>query len=424
MNNGYHEFADMADAFARSATSRDDRESYTRVAKVARSMAWAAAGAGDSYQRVARAFQEQDAESEARSAEITSSLNASIEAAAPTAGFISFDLNFDTVQDNLPNWMLLRLERIADQLENARALNHHMFDEKQDLIKRRGELYNKLRMWTEPAVAARYSIGKLQIKDESHPDVIKWRKDIANIDAKMAKVDEKLAALRPHRALDKLQERCREYIVRNRSHEFVQHKGQAAKKPVVDDLGGAIDGVRKTLAELKADLRALQARPRPSADVKAAARKLVDATAKPPVVAGAVDHGDAILWPIAGITAEVVGGVELDGKKIAIPKSGAAAFGGTNDALGILLWAFRDPILTALDREIDLYADDENALSDEDRVRGVATLSMKILAAERDEEALIRMADEREVPIPRRPDADPRAVLGLADSFPAMVEDF
>lgn len=250
---------------------------------------------------------------------------------------------------------------------------------------------------------------------------------MAKIDAKMAKIDAKLQTLHPRIAMGDLRDRCRGYVrhLLNHGIAFDRHDdGQPAKKTAIADINRAVEDTRKKVANLWADLREFHARPRRSADIKAAARKLVEATAKAPLVAQSIDHGDPIEWPIANIAAEVVGGIELDGRKVPISNSGAAAFGGTNDALGILLWAFKDPIVAALDREIDLYADDANALSDEDRAKGEADLSSKILSVEREEEALIRMAEDREMVIPRRRDADPRAVLGLASTLPPMMEVF
>lgn len=420
------ELADKAARRAAAARTPGERESFARV----RNTCLAAARSGSpeaaaSYERAARAFEQHDATATARTEAITATMHQAIDAQLlPTFSPI-VNSSFSFLQDRLPDWLRTTIERIDEQLEDARAVNGVLMTERMALMKERGDTAAQISMWTNPAAAARFGIDSFAVKDESHPDVVRWNKSIAKIDAKLAKVDAKIAALQPRIALDRLQERLQAYV-RPFANNLAALTPRAAptKKASASDLVRAVADIRNKIEVTKADLRELRARPRPSADVKSAARKLIEITARAPNVAQAVDYGDPIEWPIVGIAGEVVGGINLDGRKIPIPNAGAASFGKTNDALGVLLWALRDPITAAIDREIDAYADDANALNDADRAKGEAKLIAEILASEHDEEALIRAADEKDLPVTRRPNADPRAVLGLADGAPAMVEDF
>jgi len=87
------------------------------------------------------------------------------------------------------------------------------------------------------------------------------------------------------------------------------------------------------------------------------------------------------------------------------------------DALATMAWLFKDQMITAFEREIEAAADDESALSGEERASRIATAKAKMLKTERSEEAAIELAASSNR-IVRRAAADPRAVLGLADSMP------
>jgi hypothetical protein len=68
------------------------------------------------------------------------------------------------------------------------------------------------------------------------------------------------------------------------------------------------------------------------------------------------------------------------------------------------------------EQEVDDLADDSQALDDAERGFREADLTARMLQTERVEEAFIEQAEAAGQTIARRPDADPRAVLGLADS--------
>ncbi|MCK1547172.1 hypothetical protein IVB12_35935 [Bradyrhizobium sp. 179] len=78
--------------------------------------------------------------------------------------------------------------------------------------------------------------------------------------------------------------------------------------------------------------------------------------------------------------------------------------------------AWLDPIAfeKRLHEEIDRIPHPALAMSSDERAAKLLELEAELLARERDEEALIELAEEQGTGIARRLDADPRAVLGIA----------
>ena len=86
----------------------------------------------------------------------------------------------------------------------------------------------------------------------------------------------------------------------------------------------------------------------------------------------------------------------------------------SKDGTALLFWLFRDTIVDRLTVEIG-ETDDARAMSDEAREAAFAELAAKKLEAERKEEAAICACEAQGILIARRRDADPRAVLELAE---------
>ena len=79
--------------------------------------------------------------------------------------------------------------------------------------------------------------------------------------------------------------------------------------------------------------------------------------------------------------------------------------------LAILTWLHRDALIAALDREIDHVADDANAMTREQRQNADTQILADLLAIEREECALIEIAQAQDLPADYWVDCDPRAVL-------------
>ncbi len=100
-------------------------------------------------------------------------------------------------------------------------------------------------------------------------------------------------------------------------------------------------------------------------------------------------------------------------------RGGTPVTGSCDDALAVVAWLFRDDMIRAVCADVDANSQDEFALTDQARADKIAECASDALAVARTEEALICAAEAAGTPIPRRADADPRAVIGLSDALPA-----
>jgi hypothetical protein len=163
----------------------------------------------------------------------------------------------------------------------------------------------------------------------------------------------------------------------------------------------AIENRRRRLRELAADREAVSRAPLPSTTAKQVVRKQLEELAARgrPDVFGLIERGQGKLeWPMVP---EMPTTTEL-------PRSMRV------DTAALIAWALGPALVQAIEREIDEIADDERALSADQRRAKLNEIAADLLAVEREEESLIEMAEAEGLPIHRRSDADPRAVLGLA----------
>lgn len=172
----------------------------------------------------------------------------------------------------------------------------------------------------------------------------------------------------------------------------------------------AVARIRNQIAELHAEMHAVRSAPIPSSEAFAIVEGQVNrlAVLGQPDVFQIVEHGQPGLefarQDLALLTRNNEAGIHVQGQIV--------------DTLAVVAWAFRDEILAKLKREIDQVADDANAFGRAERAAKLDELAAAVLAAERDEEAVIVMSEAAGVDqaIARRADADVRAVLGLAEA--------
>ena len=89
------------------------------------------------------------------------------------------------------------------------------------------------------------------------------------------------------------------------------------------------------------------------------------------------------------------------------------AFSETADAVALIAWLHRDVLISALDAEIDIEADDTGALSHEAREKAEAEVMGDLLAVEREEAAFVFAAWGNGLACEHRSDCSPLALLGL-----------
>ena len=181
------------------------------------------------------------------------------------------------------------------------------------------------------------------------------------------------------------------------------------KRKTGEDWPTTAKRIRAELAELQAERHRVASAPMPAAEAKAAVRAEVEtlAEAGTPDVGGCLEGG-AIRWPTKTLTRS---------------KDGPLVAWDVFDARALLAWLNRDRLIERLEAEVDALADDTEALTDAERAKEDARLRAEILRVEREEEAAIVTAAAEGIAIPRRRNADPRAVLELADNVPGHEEE-
>lgn len=155
---------------------------------------------------------------------------------------------------------------------------------------------------------------------------------------------------------------------------------------------GSLEAVRESIARLKAQLAEIELAPLSADDLKAQARELVDRLAQ----RGA---------PVLNLSR---GGFDVRWRSRT--DAGTTAM-NSEDVISTLAWLNRDAVTAALEAQIDRTLADiqSTPLSLSEREKRKQEIAAELLAAERTEEALIETMPD----VPRRPDADPRAVLGI-----------
>lgn len=237
------------------------------------------------------------------------------------------------------------------------------------------------------------------------------RTEIAAIESALAEARKSLAA-KEKAAAEASELATQAAQVVNVIHDFIERSTSlqmfngSIKKPAGDLIGG-VERCRERIKELQAQLAKAEAAPIPSAEAKKRMQEQIAgiAISGQPDVFGLIESGQSVDFPRTSLYSNVT---TTDGHT-------GRATGNAFDALAFLCWAFQDQIVKAIGAEIDRRSNDTEALSTEQRQHSVTQLKAEILAIERQEEAVITAASERGAKIIRRVEADPRAVLGLAD---------
>ena len=187
-------------------------------------------------------------------------------------------------------------------------------------------------------------------------------------------------------------ERVRAWLTTARPGDYRAARPVEPKLAPYEDARDAVSRLRGHLAELRADRHRIESAPLPAASAKEAARRAVEAMAERgrPFV-DALLEGGAIDWPDA--------------------RRGEDVMPLVRDTLA---WLFPDELTAALDREIAETAGDQSeALEPAEKHETLGRIADETLRIERSEEALIEASQANGVPIARRFDASPLALLGL-----------
>jgi hypothetical protein len=171
-----------------------------------------------------------------------------------------------------------------------------------------------------------------------------------------------------------------------------------------ESIADAVERLKHRRRELKADLHRINSTPFPSADAKAKMRAQIDALAAAgePYVGSVIEHFGDVGFPTRQMSALVHNSTP-----------GAIAITDEPDAIGLMMWLFRDEIVARLERAIDANADDANALSEQQRQVHAAEIGDSMLMIERQLAALVFHAQGRGENVEHDVDADVRALLGI-----------
>jgi hypothetical protein len=163
-----------------------------------------------------------------------------------------------------------------------------------------------------------------------------------------------------------------------------------------------VDRCRTEVLQIRADLRRVVTAPIPIAEAKRLAREHVAGLVErgAPDVFGLIESADVITYPRDPQAPLLVHGLI--------------------DVVGLMAWLHPEQLIGRLEEEIARRADDSAALSSQERADQRGALMISLLKAERAEEAAIEAAERGGVIVFRRDDADPRAVLGLSGTLPAL----
>lgn len=308
--------------------------------------------------------------------------------------------------DLLPAEAATRLRAWREQRDDFRAAYVGLADEWHELHLEKQKAANRVVVLTDGFAASAAGYGYTLPAD--HPSVIDAKEKLARYTAELNRLTERRDA-RGHRGgeIGRFIEIAERYVAAHAAASF---------SPVPVKPKGTLEAARKEIARLRVDLDEIRAAPIPSKQVKAAMHAEIDRLAANgrPNVFGAIEYGEDIKWP------RLVQKVNTTNLSLASATGPAAQLIGLAstecpDVLSLLAWLHKDALIAALEREIDEMADDGAALSDEERAAKVTEIEVALLAAERNEVALVDESGE----IAYRPDTDPRALLGIDGPAPS-----
>ena len=276
--------------------------------------------------------------------------------------------------------------------EKLRALRQHTADMRSLLPD--SDVMNSLRADRSASLArlnrlrAPAQAGGFNIRNEEHVSVVDEKKKLAEIETEL----DRLTAIDAPRAekwsaasavLNAVEGWLRTGIpdgyllapVADPPLSEILKKGER-----IDD---AIARLERRCRELAADRHRISSSPYPSAVAKQKAAEQINALADAaaPYCTGTLEFLDDVRFSEKQVTSTVYNIENARGAPVAISTQ--------TDAVGLLCWLMRDVLIEKLHREIDQDADDQNALSAEQRAEQLSQIDADLLATEREVACLV-----------------------------------
>jgi hypothetical protein len=297
--------------------------------------------------------------------------------------------------ERLPAEAREKLERLREKAEVAKTIASIPYRRTKDIAVnrenaklRREELLHRHRYRTDS------------------PEIVKLDASIASFDAEISKLaDKKNLQDADARALGALVGACERYVEETAGK--LSSTPPPALPKITKPLADEVESVRAKIEKHRATIRAAINAPITAAMAKERAEARIRALAieGAPDFVGLTEGGSDIDWPAVDKAPFLVAGV-----------GGAGITEGRTETnfLALIVWGLRDQLVAYAHANIDeIMADDAGALTEEERAATITKATAEMLADERLEEALIAHAEQMAMSIPRRADADPRAVLGV-----------
>ncbi len=252
------------------------------------------------------------------------------------------------------------------------------------------------------------------------PDESRLDAQRAKIAAAEAERNQREAALQhlseKRNALGRLVQNIEDYLVRLDADVSLEMHVGAAPARGTNPLA-ATGEARARLAALRAERQQIETAPRTADEVKKILHRQINALASTgePNIARLIDGDTPGFSEMVGRASFPVLGHDLRGNEI-------RGTGTLPDAVALVAWLAHDELLARLDGLVMAQAQDDVAIDAEGKIKRLAANRAAMLAAEREEERFLELTEAEGIEVLRREDADPRAVLGLADSAPPPVE--
>ena len=281
------------------------------------------------------------------------------------------------------------------------------------LKERDDDLWSLVRGLTDSEQDARADIRAIESEKRRIMDAERdWRlsgdvkERAAEHDVEIAKADEVLRDIAARRRVKNDERGKLSRLIRNLEDWLDANPRQAAAKTTpapVPSIGTRADAarfVREKIEQFDGKAQTVSTAPLTVANAKKVARAEIEALAE----AGRPDcaplvRGQSIMWPRNTATQ-----INSSGTPIVV-----------DDARAVLAWLHKDAMIAAVEAEVEAAAkvDGRKGYTDEKRAAELERIAAEKLAAEREEEALIAAIEAEGGRFDRRPDADPRAVLGV-----------
>jgi len=305
----------------------------------------------------------------------------------------------------LPPAATAKLARLRDDAENDGAALRDIAERKSVLTQER----NRLAIRIQQLTGQRYAEEAIAAENAA----------LARVNAEVATLDARTKALNTRRP--RILRRLEDYVRAISSRAVIEPHPAIEPKLAKGTLPlAAVEAIRDELKRLDDALDGVRSAPVHSEAMKAAIRAEIGELAERgcPDVLRSIELGASLRWPQTPSPMHKIMGHAV-GPGGALPIAAFVESTPTEDLKAVLAWALSEVLIAKLEAEVDELSEDANALTNEERAEQVADILATMLETERTEEALIELAESQGTTIPRRAEADPRAVLGLSSDLPA-----